>query len=89
MRRATKISAATVGLAVLAVTGTAVAVGNDHSDNDWPYAHHTEASYTVASFLRVPAHAGRLAAPRVQNWRGREASSVGVQQAVQRMLGGA
>ncbi|MDT0466548.1 metallophosphoesterase family protein [Streptomyces gibsoniae] len=48
MNRAAKVSAAAVGLAVLAVTGTAVAVTN-HSDNDWPYAHHSAASYTLAA----------------------------------------
>ncbi|MFI5974173.1 metallophosphoesterase family protein [Streptomyces sp. NPDC051452] len=48
MRRVTKISSAAVGLAVLAVTGTAVAVANQ-SDNDWPYAHHRAASYTLAA----------------------------------------
>jgi hypothetical protein len=41
---------------------------------------------TVAGFLRVPAHARRLEASPVQNWRCLEASSVGVQQAVQRLL---
>jgi hypothetical protein len=49
MRRATKISAAAATLAVLAVTGTAVAAANHHNDNDWPYAHHTAASYTLAA----------------------------------------
>ncbi|SEM55882.1 metallophosphoesterase family protein [Streptacidiphilus jiangxiensis] len=50
MRRVTKISAATVGLAVLAVTGTAVAAaGHGSNDNDWPYAHHSEATYTLAA----------------------------------------
>ncbi|MEU2931283.1 metallophosphoesterase, partial [Streptomyces sp. NPDC007251] len=48
MRRATKVSAAAVGLAVLAVTGTAVAAAHQ-SDNDWPYAHHSSASYTLAA----------------------------------------
>ncbi len=48
MRRVTKISSAAVGLAVLAVTGTAVAAANQ-SDNDWPYAHHSAASYTLAA----------------------------------------
>jgi hypothetical protein len=48
MRRVTKISSAAVGLAVLAVTGTAVAAANQ-SDNDWPYAHHGAASYTLAA----------------------------------------
>jgi hypothetical protein len=48
MRRVTKVSAAAVGLIVLAVTGTAVAAANQ-SDNDWPYAHHSAASYTLAA----------------------------------------
>ena len=48
MRRATKISAAAAGLAVLAATGTAVAAAN-HSDNHWPYAQHSAASYTLAA----------------------------------------
>lgn len=47
MRRATKISSAAVGLAVLAVAGTAVAANQDA--NDWPYAHHRAASYTLAA----------------------------------------
>ncbi|RAG86705.1 hypothetical protein DN069_05370 [Streptacidiphilus pinicola] len=50
MSRATKISAATVGLAVLAVTGTAVAAANQGGGhNDWPYAHHSAATYTLAA----------------------------------------
>ncbi|MFG2791749.1 metallophosphoesterase family protein [Streptomyces sp. NPDC048419] len=48
MRRATKISSAAVGLAVLAVAGTAVAAANQRG-NDWPYAHHGAASYTLAA----------------------------------------
>ncbi|WP_037606882.1 metallophosphoesterase family protein [Streptacidiphilus rugosus] len=50
MKRATKISAVAAGLAVLAVTGTAVA-DSRRSDNDWPYAaHHSEAqTYTLAA----------------------------------------
>ena len=48
MKRATKISAAAVGLAVLAVTGTAAADVH-RSNNDWPYAHHGAQSYTLAA----------------------------------------
>ncbi|MFC1412654.1 metallophosphoesterase [Streptacidiphilus sp. N1-12] len=48
MKRASRISAATVGLAVLAVTGTAVADAHQ-SNNDWPYAQHGAHSYTLAA----------------------------------------
>ncbi|WP_042426373.1 metallophosphoesterase family protein [Streptacidiphilus anmyonensis] len=50
MSRARKISAAAVSLAVLAVAGTAVAEANNRgNDNDWPYARHSPAVYTLAA----------------------------------------
>ncbi|MEY9871632.1 hypothetical protein ABH931_001105 [Streptacidiphilus sp. MAP12-33] len=49
MRRATKISALAVSLAVLAVAGTAVAESNRGNDNDWPYAQHSSKVYTLAA----------------------------------------